>query len=78
MNGLLLEVKSLWLLGMGDGLGNLHGSEKQGVLDPPSPAKWRKHLPVDFLGAEVRPQVAAGPASSPTSVAEAAGSASRC
>lgn len=30
VDGLLLEVKSLWLLGMGDGLGNLHDSEKQG------------------------------------------------
>lgn len=25
-----LEVKSLWLLGMGHGLGNLHDFEKQG------------------------------------------------
>lgn len=30
VDGLLLEVKSLWPLGMGDGLGNLHDSEKQG------------------------------------------------
>ena len=30
MEGLFLEVKSLWRLGMRDGLGNLHDSETQG------------------------------------------------
>lgn len=77
MDRLLLEVQSLWLLGIGSGLGNLHHSET-GVLGPPSPGKWQEPSPPGLPWAEVGPKVAAGPVSSPTSVAKAASLVTQC
>lgn len=68
MDGLLLEVKSLWLLGTGEGLGTFRDSR------PTEPRKLAETIFLVPLRAEVSSQVAAGPASSPSSVAEAASS----